>query len=203
MFRNLYSLNIFYSRIEGLNNGALAELSTQSASVSKIDKNASSTGYEDSYLDSNNTHIKLLRDTVKRTIQKHIDPRLEEGEIWAHVLKSGETTMIHSHRNKSDWGFLGVSWVYYVHNPRTENSGGKIVFQTQIGGTKTINKDFNPKVGDLIVFPGWLPHFTTRNASPETRVSISGNYRVRRENEHKYNDIANDPNSGIKKLTGF
>jgi hypothetical protein len=202
VFKSLYSLNCFYSRIEGLNNQALKDLSIKQ-SDKKIDDSASATGYEDSPLDYDNVHVKLLRDTVKRTVHKHIDSRLVEGEIWAHVLKTGETTMIHSHRNKSDWGFLGVSWVYYVQNPTTKNSGGKIVFQTQIGGTKTINADFDPKDGDLIIFPGWLPHFTTRNNSPDVRISISGNYRIQRENEHRYNDIANDPNSGIKKLTGF
>jgi hypothetical protein len=202
VFRNLYSLNVFYSEIEGLDNNALTELSVQSADIKKSD-DASATGYEDSPLDGDNPHIKLLRDTVKGVIHKHIDARLDEGEIWAHVLKTGETTMIHSHRNKRDWALLGVSWVYYASNPPTENLGGKIVFQTQVGGTKTINKDFSPKVGDLIIFPSWLPHFTTRNASPKTRVSISGNYRVTLQNEKRYDDLAHDPNSGIKKLTGF
>ena len=65
------------------------------------------------------------------------------------------------------------------------------------------NNELMPQDHDLILFPSWLPHFTTRNASPETRISISGNYRVRRENEHRYNDIANDPKTGIRKLTGF
>ena len=202
MFRSLYNLQVFYSEIEGLDNKHLGELSLATAQT-KIDDQASATGYEDSPINENDNEIRKLRQTVRKIMSQHIDQRLEEGEIWAHVLKSGETTMIHSHRNKSDWGFLGVSWVYYVYNPTDKNSGGKIVFQTQIGGTKTINQDFDPKAGDLIIFPSWLPHFTTRNVSPETRISISGNYRVRRENEHRYNDIANDPNTGIRKLTGF
>ena len=202
MFKSLYNLQVFRSHIEGLDNDHLGKISIASADK-KIDSQASATGYEDSPINADDPQILRLRKTVKKIMHEHIDQRLEEGEIWAHVLRSGETTMIHSHRSKSDWAFLGVSWVYYVYNPPTKNSGGKIVFQTQIGGTKTINADFDPKHGDLIIFPSWLPHFTTRNASPEVRISISGNYRVRRENEHRYNDIAHDQKSGIKKLTGF
>jgi len=202
VFKQLYQLNAFHSAIEGLDNKHLGKLCIASADK-KIDSKASATGYEDSPINANDEQIQRLRKTVKKIMHQHIDQRLEEGEIWAHVLKTGETTMIHSHRSKSDWAFLGISWVYYVHNPVTDNSGGKIIFQTQIGGTKTINVDIDPKPGELLIFPSWLPHFTTRNASPETRISISGNYRVRRENEHRYNDIAHDHKSGIKKLTGF
>ena len=85
--------------------------------------------------------------------------------------------------------------------PEGENIGGKIVFQTQIGGTKTINKDFTPKTGMFIIFPSWLPHFTTRCTSEELRISISGNYRF--NDERLYDEVGHDPKSGIKKLTGF
>jgi hypothetical protein len=198
VFKNLYSLNVFYTSLEGINNEALVDLSIQSRQ-NHVEKGKENTPL----LDANNTHIKLLRDSVKRIIHKEIDSRLEEKELWAHVTKSGETIQIHNHKNNSDWGCLAVSWVYYSRNPYDENGGGKIVFQTQIGGTKTINRDFVPKEGDLIIVPGFLQHFTTTNPSPITRVSISGNYRIPEDNKLRYTEIVNDPKSGIKKLTGF
>ena len=85
--------------------------------------------------------------------------------------------------------------------PEGKNIGGKIIFQTQLGSIKTINADFTPRTGDFIIFPSWLPHFTTRCASKEIRVSISGNYAFR--GEKIYDEVAKDPKSGIKKLTGF
>ena len=203
MFENLYSLNVFASRIEGLDNKKLSELALEEAEnlEKRKSENPSATGFEDSPLDHNAPAVKQLRATIKRTIHKHIDSRAQEGEMWAHVLKPGETTQIHSHRNKKDWDFLGLSWVYYPQMPEGENIGGKIVFQTQIGGTKTINKDFTPKTGMFIIFPSWLPHFTTRNEAPEPRVSISGNYVI--SNEKVYNEVAYDVKSNIKKITGF
>ena len=203
MFTNIYSLNVFASRLEGINNKKLSELALKQVENKgqRKEEFESGTAFEDSPLDPNAKEVKQLRATIKRTIHKHIDSRAQEGEMWAHVLKPGETTQIHSHRNKKDWDFLGLSWVYYPQMPEGENIGGKIVFQTQIGGTKTINKDFTPKTGMFIIFPSWLPHFTTRCTSEELRISISGNYRF--NDERLYDEVGHDPKSGIKKLTGF
>ena len=85
--------------------------------------------------------------------------------------------------------------------PEGKDIGGKIIYQIQIGGIKTINKDFTPVTGNFIIFPSWLPHFTTRCTSSETRISISGNYRF--TDEKLYDEVGKDPKSGIKKLTGF
>ena len=202
MFSNLYSLNVFTSSIEGLNNKRLAELALEEAEnlEKRKSEDPSATGYEDSPLDPAALEVKQLRHTIKKIMSEHIDPRLNEGEIWAHVLKRGETTQIHSHRNKKDWDLLNVSWVYYPRIPEGENIGGKIVFQTHIGSIKNINKDFTPKTGMFIIFPSWLSHFTTRCSSEEIRISISGNYRV---SEKNYDEVARDSKSGIKKLTGF
>ena len=202
-FSSIYNLTVYKSRIEGLDNKKLAELCIQQAEdiKNRIDQNPSATGYEDSPLDEKELEVRRLRETIKRTILKEIEPKAQEGEIWGHVLKTNESTQIHSHRNKKDWDFLGLSWVYYPQMPEGENIGGKIIFQTQIGGIKTINKDFTPKTGDFIIFPSWLPHFTTRCTSPELRISISGNYRFR--DEKLYDEVGHDPRSGIKKLTGF
>jgi len=81
------------------------------------------------------------------------------------------------------------------------DQGGKIVFQTHISSIKTISKDFTPNVGDFIIFPSWLSHFTTRHVGDTVRISISGNYNYR--DEKLYDKVAHSRNTGIKKLTGF
>ena len=187
MFRNLYSLNVFKSRIEGLNNKKLTEL-------------AFGDQYVNSYIDPDAPEVKQLRHTIKKDMDEHIDSRFTEGEIWSQVTRTGESIPIHSHRFKQDWDLLNVSWVYYPQIPEGENLGGRIVFQTQLGAHQTLNRDFAPRTGMFIIFPSWLPHFTTRCSSEELRISISGNYRV---SEKKYDEVARDSRSGIKKLTGF
>ena len=93
--------------------------------------------------------------------------------------------------------------MYYATNNPNTDLGGRIIFQTQLGGVKTVNKTWQPKPGDLIIFPSWLPHMTTHNMSPDKRVSISGNYKISSLPEAYYNEVAYDTNSNIKKLTGF
>ena len=138
MFRNLYSLNIFKSKIEGLNNKRLAELALEEAEIleKRKDDNPSATGFEDSPMDPAAPEVRQLRHTIKNIIDEHIDTRLTEGEIWGHVLRTGESTQIHSHRSKQDWDLLNTSWVYYPQIPEGENLGGRIVFQTQLGDIK-------------------------------------------------------------------
>jgi len=138
VFKDLYSLNVFTSSIEGLDNKRLAELSLEEADAleKRKSEDPSATGYEDSPLDPAAPEVKQLRHTIKKIMSEHIDSRLSEGEIWAHVLKRGETTQIHSHRSKKDWDLLNVSWVYYPQIPEGENLGGRIVFQTQLGDIK-------------------------------------------------------------------
>ena len=38
--------------------------------------------------------------------------------------------------------------------------------------------DYQVKVGDLILFPSWLPHFVLPNTSEENRISISFNIEL-------------------------
>ena len=203
MFKPIYHLNVFYTQLEGIDNDKIVEVCN---STFENDRELIEKGVHDSNIrvdSESNECVMQLRTAIKEVMHKEIDTRLQEGEIWAHVLRQGDTTMIHTHRNKKDWAHLNISWVYYAaNNPNTEFSG-RIVFQTQIGGVKNIAVDFQPKVGDLIIFPSWLQHFTTHNMSPDLRVSISGNYKITSLSEAHYNEVAYDKQSNIRKLTGF
>jgi hypothetical protein len=76
--------------------------------------------------------------------------------------------MYHDHKEERD----GVSFVYYVTYPE---DSGNLVFEFDVLG-KRVFRSIRPKVGELILFPTYIPHFTTRNVSDEIRISISGNY---------------------------
>jgi len=200
VFKPIYHLNVFYTQLEGVDNVGLAEVCN---SIFDNERQMTEIQNSERRLDGDNEHVKKLRKSVGEVIKKEIDHRLVEGDMWAHVLRQGDTTMIHTHRNKKDWALLDISWVYYATNNPNTHLGGRIVFQTQVGGVKTVHKDWQPKPGDLIIFPSWLPHFTTHNMSPDIRVSISGNYNISSLPEPYYNEVAYDANTNIKKLTGL
>ena len=210
MFQTLYHLQVFKTRLD-IDNEALAKACIPTYNYEKEDHNqADNKDWSDQPLVKHlkkpvavplgDPNVIILRKEVKRIIHENIDPRLVEAEMWANVLLPHNTTMIHTHRLKKDWAFLDVAWVYYAAN---ENDSGKFVCQTHVGGTKTINKIIDPRPGDLLIIPSWLPHMTTHNTSEHKRVSISGNYNMSTQSEDNYNEVAYDPNTGIKKLTGF
>lgn len=89
-------------------------------------------------------------------------------EIWGHIVKPGEQTMIHTHHESNS---VGLSWVYYPHMP--ENSGN-LVFICNTDQQR-IMWEIKSKPNTVYLFSRDILHFTPRNSSKETRVSISGN----------------------------
>ena len=79
-----------------------------------------------------------------------------------------------------------LSWTYYS---KTDPKCGNLVWQTTMH-TKLITQEVTPEVGDLIIFPNWMPHFTKKNNSGYMRISIAGNARA---DEKDYEKIGRDP----------
>ena len=79
-----------------------------------------------------------------------------------------------------------LSWVYYS---KTDPACGNIVWQTTVHN-KFVSMEETPKVGTLIIFPNWMPHFTKKNESGSIRISISGNSKPKDDN---YEAAGNNP----------
>ena len=154
--------------LEGIDNSQLEKECLENQHK-KLDTNPLKSLYEDSVIPESEAVDKLLFE-VNYTIKKNIDPFLGLDGLWAHILHPNQSTMIHSHENQSPQN--GVSWVYYVKAP---DGCGNLVFDFNVH-TKNFCVSFKPSVGSLILFPSWMPHYTTRNVSNETRISISGNH---------------------------
>ena len=145
-------------------------------------------GYEDSSIEDSflpkTPAVNLLLEKIDNVIQS-INPYLLMGdEAWTHLVEPEQSTMFHTHQ---DPGPPGLSFVYWVDFPK---DSGDFVGIIQIDKYRHFHKVV-PKEGDLIIFPTYLPHTTSRNCSEKTRISISGNYYPPLD---KLNEVRNNPN---------
>ena len=97
-------------------------------------------------------------------------------ESWLTSTGKGEHAVPHNH------GRYDISGVYYY---ATNEADGSIHFVNPspiIETSKFIPNNqfikYKPKIGRLILFPGWLTHFVTENETDDTRVSLSFNIKL-------------------------
>ena len=134
----------------------------------KINFGSEDSSIEDSFLPKTPA-VNLLLEKIDNVIQS-INPYLLMGdEAWTHLVEPEQSTMFHTHQ---DPGPAGLSFVYWVNFPK---NSGDFVAIVQIDTYRHFHKVI-PSEGDLIIFPTYIPHTTSRNCSKETRISISGNY---------------------------
>lgn len=169
MFRSLITLNYSEHHLDGLDNAAIAEQVIQRKGL-RFEEASGHTRYEDSYL-PDTPECLALRAQV-REVMRAVCPDLEEKDHWAHILGPRESTMFHTHEAP---GRITLSWVYYAQVPPDSGNLCFIVDALQRRRIAAVE----PEVGKLVVFAGFLPHYTQRNNSDDLRVSISGNYVIR------------------------
>jgi uncharacterized protein (TIGR02466 family) len=132
---------------------------------------------------------RLIGQVVKATLQS-IDPAVDLGKLqvsmngWVNVNPPGGYNGPHQHTNAV------FSGVYYVDVPRgPSEKGGAIEFLAPhpvrlLGGL--INAPMfaervalQPKAGDLLIFPGQLPHWVHPNDSGKPRVTVAFNAMIK------------------------
>jgi hypothetical protein len=105
--------------------------------------------------------------------------------LWINYQKQNEYNPPHNHSGH-------LSFVLFLKTPKEiadeydeqhkwhNNSGpGMLVFDFGIELLFSIHRlKIQPKVGDLIIFPAWLPHHVYGFKSNVERISVSGNIRL-------------------------
>lgn len=138
--------------------------------------------------DYNLSNLQLLLDTHIAKFVKTIaafDPiPLKLAHSWINLTTQGQGQNWHQHQDAV------VSGTYYYDS---NGKDGDIIFTTPNPFVSTelfplglqITKEYkiSPKVGKIILFPGWLSHCVEKNLSNTTRISVSFNYY----RDHFYN----------------
>lgn len=183
MFRPLVLLGHSIHKLEGIDNDAINQAVLKRKDI-KLDNNVGNTFTEDSYYPEDDPACKILIDKVDEVVQQEVNKYFRTFNTWAHILDPNESTMFHTHEQAG--APPGISWVYYS---KTHTDCGNIVWVIDCLKSRAM-VEHTPQVGELVLFPDNVPHFTKKNISGQTRISISGNARPRDEDFEK---IGKDP----------
>ena len=194
--KRFFSIDYDVIDIDGVDNEILSK-EILSNKDKRLNTNPLQSQYEDTELLKTKSSEKLMSKIDDELLK--IDTHFYITDIWAHIIEPNQSTMYHDHRGAqvkvdmvTGYGQAkdtidaigrgatvdltyerdGVSFVYYVTYPK---GSGNLIFDFDVL-SKRVCKSIEPKVGQLILFPTYIPHYTTRNVSDEIRISISGNY---------------------------
>jgi uncharacterized protein (TIGR02466 family) len=106
-------------------------------------------------------------------------PQMVIRAMWGNINPKGGMNFTHVH--PSGW----MSGVYYIQLPQGTD---EITFEDprparmmDFQRSCLVSDEYfshRPKVGELLLFPSWLPHFVLPNTSDEERISVSFNIEL-------------------------
>lgn len=129
---------------------------------------------------------------TESTIMNHVNdycnflefkvPKRYKVESWMTLFNNGDYAHTHNH------GSADISGVYYY---KTTGDDGDLFFESPVEGAlsssvyaKCVERwKHTPKVGKIILFPGWLKHGVLKNTKESKRHSISFNIFFDRIND--------------------
>ncbi|AGH31515.1 hypothetical protein SWZG_00002 [Synechococcus phage S-SKS1] len=179
---NFYIADLFNEHQNQKYKNFLMELSKRTEGERRSNRN----GWQsDTFLWKENIFKPLLDETLNasKIIANNLSnkelPQMVVRAMWGNINPKGGFNFTHVH--PSGW----LSGVYYIQLPEKNN---EIVFQDPRSARmmdfqrSSLIKDeyfsHYPKVGELLLFPSWLPHFVTPNTSDQNRISISFNVEL-------------------------
>ena len=104
------------------------------------------------------------------------NPQAQYVESWVNVNESGSSNRIHAH---SDYDFVALYFIQgtdtgslTMHNP------ANLLHNCSLNSPFVSRYSFDPKDGDLYIWPAWMPHEVEINNSERQRINITFNIKV-------------------------
>lgn len=178
---SFYTVNIFDSQENQRYKDFLIELSQKTPGTSRSNRG----GWQsETNLWEQEVFKPLLEKTtaVSQSIIESISqnrPQMVIRAMWGNINPKGGMNFTHVH--PSGW----MSGVYYIQLPQGTD---EITFEDprparmmDFQRSCLVNDEYfshQPQVGELLLFPSWLPHFVLPNTSNEERISVSFNIEL-------------------------
>jgi len=112
--------------------------------------------------------------------------------MWVNINGENHTNSVHIHDNafvsgvfyvKAELGQGAVNFYKCYSQDYIVSSQARVKHYTSISASAM---SFQPAVGKLIMFPGYLPHGVERNGTTSDRISISFNVKLMRKIDGLY-----------------
>ena len=141
--------------------------------ISKDHTNVKASIHTEWYWEPNNIIFKNLQHHIMSEVEKYYKPGLcadgsrrylEPDTFWCNVYKKGDHAISHDHR------IHDFAFAYFV---KSKWYSSPLIF-TDSG------KKIRPKEGTFVAFPGFLSHYVPKQRYDDTRITLSGNFRIKR-----------------------
>lgn len=134
-----------------------------------------------------NPLIKQLHDFVQEhgknywdmlNFHKNLNPYVLQ--LWANAVPKGGFVASHNHNPTPISGVFYINSTSEMGNLYLENPLdlvlGKSIYNTETRTPKRFNYEIESKSGKLVLFPGWMKHFTKANPTTNIRMSMAVNF---------------------------
>ena len=122
-----------------------------------------------------NITFRNLKSFIREEIERHFQPgsmsgggrpRLMCKNFWANVYEKGDYAEPHNHKSHD------YSFAYFVKSKWYDSP---LIFTDS-------RKRIRPKEGKFVIFPAYLYHHVPKHRYDDTRITLSGNLMLNREN---------------------
>jgi len=114
--------------------------------------------------------------TIDKSYGSRIMRKNNNITYWTNINEPGSVNRLHTHRQDA------FSAVYYL---QAENTGeitfynsSNILNECNLNSPFVSRMSFQPKNGDLFIWPGWIPHEVECNTSNQFRINIAFNINI-------------------------
>ena len=108
--------------------------------------------------------------------KSRISPKGYRIEHWTNINDPGSSNRVHSH---AEFDFVAL---YYIQGEGTGeltfHNPANLLTNCSMNAPFTSRMSYEPKDGDLLIWPAWMPHEVEVNKSDKKRVSIAFNIKI-------------------------
>lgn len=114
--------------------------------------------------------------SVDSAYKSRFSPKGFHIESWTNVNQPGSNNHLHSHK---EFDFVAL---YYING--TETGGltfynpANYLVDCSLNSPFVAMHTYEPKDGDLLIWPAWMPHSVDTNKSNRQRINIAFNIRL-------------------------